>query len=1182
VKKLIQYFSNFVLALLFVTQVVASNFNNGSTTWSQPNNAIFTANTWGDEYRVWMETQEGYRFVPGSDGWYYYACLDSRGEFFPTQYRVGVDQPPTSSYKLERSSEREAEINRFIADKDSCAKIQSEIYKQLQIARNSEGRPLVVRINIILVEFNNRIHYTGGNRLSGYLVTDFEKEFFSENQWYDPEGVLNIHPEGDKIFGSMRDYYHQMSLGKFRVEGRVVNPVNANGTPQWISLPQDDNFYDQDNNLESYKKLFDTSFAKASSYGWISSTDTPNDTLKYFILYAGNVRPVTQWVSAYPRWGFVYLSERKGPSISTTDPSFLHFGWPAHEFGHLIGFSDEYTSFYERFNLFDYCLMADAEHSGPNRKGECPGSLSPFYRIKMDWVKSILIDRDTTNFQIEYNYFDPKFFRINPFIRDTSLNEHYIIESRGRQGFDLYLPNDPTEIVYQPGRLLVWYHNMVDNVGSGPFIKDKVCLKFADNVQGKDTYRTDFFPMDFITNRQSLNDLTIPSASLGWSMPEYEIPGTERSCHFALNGIQKLPNGNTRIDTIALKLTMAAGAITQNTTWQYDVRVVDNVTVTSGATITILPGTRVMFEPGKSLIFNNGKLVAKGNTNNRITFTSASQTPSPDNWLGIVFSGGGPDTLTYCDISYAEKGIQFVNTQPNSYMNNVSVSQSLYDGVSVSAISPSNTALQVYNCNFSNNRERGLLVNNARVSISKSYIENNGAGNISPGVYVSNGAKVYFDSSYIQSNVGSGIEVGGYGSRIVLSPDEIQRGYNTLYQHGVSELYVRDSSTALLGYTAAIRYCNCIDPIDQRVGTSMPTGVMSLSPQCPPGCIERYRYEPRAGWNNVYNSFLYGCRLINNATATQVQARYNYWGTEPSNQFCGPVDASYPLTGAVSKQFMVLDDKVNGETITENNNITDIIDWLKQLKSDVEENKINAIDALHQLALYVGNSGAYSNVLEVPWDFFLVAIERNSQSQQVKRLATVMRVQAKLDRGEYRNAIDLADQVLRRNIDDNLWLYCQSRKIFSHVGLGDIATARTIFNAMRYRGERIDSKAVNVLNDYLNIASISVSGGSNPSDKFVESPTKVINKPESYSISQNYPNPFNPVTQIKFSIPEASYVTLKIFDVLGREVLGLINGWKEEGTYDIVWDASRFSSGVYFYKLQAGNFISVNKMLLTK
>lgn len=97
-------------------------------------------------------------------------------------------------------------------------------------------------------------------------------------------------------------------------------------------------------------------------------------------------------------------------------------------------------------------------------------------------------------------------------------------------------------------------------------------------------------------------------------------------------------------------------------------------------------------------------------------------------------------------------------------------------------------------------------------------------------------------------------------------------------------------------------------------------------------------------------------------------------------------------------------------------------------------------------------------------------------------------------------------------------------------------------------------------------------------------------KPEEYKLKQNFPNPFNPVTQINFSIPEAGFVTLKVFDVLGREISELVSGWKEAGTYEVEWDGSRFSSGVYFYKLVAssieplgaGNYTRVHKMLLAK
>ena len=85
-----------------------------------------------------------------------------------------------------------------------------------------------------------------------------------------------------------------------------------------------------------------------------------------------------------------------------------------------------------------------------------------------------------------------------------------------------------------------------------------------------------------------------------------------------------------------------------------------------------------------------------------------------------------------------------------------------------------------------------------------------------------------------------------------------------------------------------------------------------------------------------------------------------------------------------------------------------------------------------------------------------------------------------------------------------------------------------------------------------------------------------------FSLGQNYPNPFNPATTINFSIPETQFVTLKIFNVLGQELKTLVNGIKEAGVYKINFDASSLNSGLYFYKLEAGSFNAVKKMMLTK
>ncbi len=90
------------------------------------------------------------------------------------------------------------------------------------------------------------------------------------------------------------------------------------------------------------------------------------------------------------------------------------------------------------------------------------------------------------------------------------------------------------------------------------------------------------------------------------------------------------------------------------------------------------------------------------------------------------------------------------------------------------------------------------------------------------------------------------------------------------------------------------------------------------------------------------------------------------------------------------------------------------------------------------------------------------------------------------------------------------------------------------------------------------------------------------NIPQNIELEQNYPNPFNPSTTIQYQIPKSGLVTIKVYDVLGREVKNLLNQNQSEGSHEINFNASNLSSGIYFYQLKAGNFISTKKMLLLK
>ncbi|MBZ0204455.1 MAG: T9SS type A sorting domain-containing protein [Ignavibacteria bacterium] len=90
------------------------------------------------------------------------------------------------------------------------------------------------------------------------------------------------------------------------------------------------------------------------------------------------------------------------------------------------------------------------------------------------------------------------------------------------------------------------------------------------------------------------------------------------------------------------------------------------------------------------------------------------------------------------------------------------------------------------------------------------------------------------------------------------------------------------------------------------------------------------------------------------------------------------------------------------------------------------------------------------------------------------------------------------------------------------------------------------------------------------------------NLPAEFSLSQNYPNPFNPVTSIEYSIPMNTFVKIAVFDVLGREVASPVNEFKQSGHYVINFNAEKLSSGIYYYRIDAGNYSDIKKMVLIK
>ncbi|MFA5012532.1 MAG: T9SS type A sorting domain-containing protein [Ignavibacteria bacterium] len=134
-----------------------------------------------------------------------------------------------------------------------------------------------------------------------------------------------------------------------------------------------------------------------------------------------------------------------------------------------------------------------------------------------------------------------------------------------------------------------------------------------------------------------------------------------------------------------------------------------------------------------------------------------------------------------------------------------------------------------------------------------------------------------------------------------------------------------------------------------------------------------------------------------------------------------------------------------------------------------------------------------------------------------------------------------------------------------------------LMNSIRYKIVAIDSTNwASVYSDFVSFSSEDLIRGDNMGNLVNNNTVK------KYELSQNYPNPFNPNTKINYALPKPGFVSLKIYDITGREIQTLVNEVKQEGYYTVDFNGSHLSSGVYFYRIRSGNFTSVKRMVLIK
>jgi hypothetical protein len=160
--------------------------------------------------------------------------------------------------------------------------------------------------------------------------------------------------------------------------------------------------------------------------------------------------------------------------------------------------------------------------------------------------------------------------------------------------------------------------------------------------------------------------------------------------------------------------------------------------------------------------------------------------------------------------------------------------------------------------------------------------------------------------------------------------------------------------------------------------------------------------------------------------------------------------------------------------------------------------------------------------------------------------------------------------------------------------IDSIATTATFQSNPFAPGEtrRVSAHVFPYLNPGTANIQIQIGTFANPEERFTFDSTAIVEPTSTgnqnnfevsdYYLGQNYPNPFNPSTQIKFGLKESDFVTLKIFNILGNELSTVVHGYKSAGNHTVNFDASGLSSGVYFYRITAGNYSEIRKMILEK
>lgn len=555
-----------------------------------------------------------------------------------------------------------------------------------------------------------------------------------------------------------------------------------------------------------------------------------------------------------------------------------------------------------------------------------------------------------------------------------------------------------------------------------------------------------------------------------------------------------------------------------------------NLTVASGTTLTIQSGSTINFQNGVSLTIN-GTLNAQGSSASRITFTNTSGT-----WGGIRFNSGSSGNVQYCNINNATIGIQCNSSSPTIQYNNLN--------------------------NITN---IGIYLYNTSPSLLRNTIQG------SSGSYGYNGIRCEeYSSPYIAKNTiryfTTGINNYRYSSPN-FSENAYSEGHNKIVR----------TSTAIYGWYYS----------SPRVGQN--------------GYPWGYNYIDSASTYNVEAAWY-----------TNIMAENNWWGTAspPSNKFNAVSNSSidyYPYLASPPSLSIREPDPYTSTAMPVSLKIAS--GATSTTSSDLTSNSLFD-DEVIKTALQYESKQEYHFAFDIYEKVFKKELNTAKGRYAMVRLGDCF---FKLNRNgidKYLAGISESYKSLKKDEISVMALDLINRELLTNREYEKVAdNMKKIKNEFSINSEIEKSALYGLISLYVNCLDDSKSASNYyeelkqkyPKDELLTDSEillgnqydaslneKMVNDNESTKheefvlTTSNYPNPFNPTTTISYTLPEDGKVSIKIIDILGREVTTLYDGYNTSGKHSVIWNARDVSSGIYFYSINFNNQKLYKKILLMK